>query len=221
MNMRTIIFMAVLSSAFPVYAIHSNPMEAFISGAIQMIIFSILFGICRWLMKLFKSSNQHQNKTTTHQCNTNRQFIDKPYPTESYIKATESNKVNAHSISINEPIKKKLTPWEEYEEENLSIAIALEYLTDEDLTQLQLKDIKEKESSFQRMASKFDCTIHTLKDTCLKTITAQFCNDELEDVAKRLDARIAEECRLYNIPKENTMSYYISKWIREYISEKK
>lgn len=219
--MRIIIFMAVLSSAFPAYAIHSNAVEAFISGAIQITIFSILFGICRWLMKLFKGSNRHSNKTTTPQCNTNRQSIGKPYSNEPYIRAAESNMLNNSSTSIDEPIGKDLTPWEKYEKEYPAIAIALEFLTDEDLTQLQLKDIKEKESSFQRMASELGCTIYMLKGVCLNDITAQFSKDELPEVVERLDTKIVEECRLYNIPKENTISYYISKWIREYISEKK
>lgn len=219
--MRIIIFITVLLAAFPAYSNNSNAVDAFVSGAVQIIVFSILFGICRWVIKMFKGSNHNSNKATTPQCNTNRQFIDKPSTTESYIKATESNKVKSSSIFIEESINKKSTPWEEYEEEYPYFAIALEYLTDEDLTQLQLKDIKEKESSFQRMASELGCALNMLKDVCLNDITAQFSKDELPEVLERLDTKIVEECRLYNIPKENTISYYISKWIREYISEKK
>lgn len=126
-----------------------------------------------------------------------------------------SKETNQSTVStIPQP---QLTPWEKFKRDNDEDATAIEMSTQEDLRNLSEKMVLEKVSTFKRMATQLNCSISEVKETAIKELLDKFDKEELSDVLSSLEEKANFESVQYRVLKENTVSNYTGKWLREFL----
>lgn len=175
----------------PAYAErYSSSGEALFVGALQ----GLLIMLVVWLWNIFKGKKKSSK--------------------------TESKKpVSSQPKSISTVIKpSQKTAWEQFKASNQELATSIASITNEDLSQLNSKDLNDKITTFKHMANHFKCAIPNLKDVCINSFTHEFSKEELPDVIDKLSKRALEESVRCSISKESTTSHYIQVWLNDYIS---
>lgn len=123
-----------------------------------------------------------------------------------------------HHTTISNVDSQKETFWENYKMKNLSIAFDIEELTGINFSTLSDKDAKEKVESLERWSKNTHVRIARLKDNFIETSTQNFSIDELKEGLDYMPQKQIEEANVFNISKQNTIQYWMIKWLKEYIN---
>lgn len=150
-------------------------------------------------------------------------FIKKMGASKNNIgKTVETNqKANLQEESIstqNQPCD-SLSPWDKYKSNNKEEGESIESISDEKLDLLSSEEVDERVSLFRKMAFKFGCSIGDLKDTCVEKFITQFNENEMPEAIEELRRRAFRESFQNDTAIENTVSYYLHKWLSEYIND--
>lgn len=123
---------------------------------------------------------------------------------------------NTSNSKLNEP---KETYWQGYKRYYLKKSFEIEKLTGLDFSTLSNKDAIEKVESLERWAKNLDVPISQLKQEFINSFLQRFSVDEIPEVLKNLPKKQIEESNRLNISEQNTCSYWMIKWLNEYIEE--
>lgn len=203
-TLRLGIVCILLTSTIPASASnYSSPGEAFVVGALSYILFGIIF----WLVGLVKKTKNKTNQSSINTCQTPELYND--YHTSSD---------NAETINSTEDEAVSLSPWEIYRILDPIKAEEIEQIIDEDLNLYTQEDINELVASLERWSSNVNCRISELKQFCINGFVERFTEDELPEILDKLNSKITEEEKSFNISAYNTISFFMKKWLAEYLS---
>lgn len=110
------------------------------------------------------------------------------------------------------------TYWQNYKRYYLSKSFEIEKLTGLDFSTLSNIDAREKVESLERWSNNTNTPISQLKQHFLNTFIPKFTFDELPEVLNSLPQKRIEEANIFNISEQNTSSYWMIKWLDEYIN---
>lgn len=185
---------------------YSNYGEAFIVGVLS----NISLGIIIWIVGLVK---EQKNKTNQSNINT--------YQTPELYNDYYTSSDNTETINSTEDEFASLSPWEIYKILDPLKAEEIEQIIDEDLNLYTQKDIDELVASLERWSSNVNCQISELKQFCIDGFVERFTEDELSEILEKLNSKITEEKKNFNISAYNTISFFMKQWLAEYLSSSK
>jgi hypothetical protein len=110
-----------------------------------------------------------------------------------------------------------LSPWNKFKSRQCAKALEIEEITGENFSNVTDKDIVEIEALFDRWSKNAQCTIPQLKDVCINGFLSRFSSSELPEVIEQVRLRIQEECKRYGVVPQHTISFYMIKWLEEYM----